>query len=274
MIVIGDELLAGYVEDRNSPWLAERLRALGVPLVRVQMVPDTFEAIGEALGAELAHTRPRLVFTSGGLGPTPDDITFEAVAVSLGRDLVEDPDLSARMDQIAERTLASGVEVDAEFRTHLGRMARIPDGATVLDPQGRWIPSAVVDVDGGADVPGGASIVILPGVPAAFRSLFDEVVAPARVAGRRTPPAVEEVEHELPESLLSSAFVRLMDAHPDVQLGSYPGRPMIVRLTGPAASVAAAASDLRATIDAITATDAGARLVEAWRDRQRDEGKA
>jgi molybdopterin-biosynthesis enzyme MoeA-like protein len=214
------------------------------------------------------------VFTSGGLGPTPDDITFEAVAASLGRDLVEDPDLSARMDQIAERTLASGVEVDTGFRTHLGRMARIPEGAIVLDPQGRWVPAAVVDLDGGADAPGGASIVILPGVPAAFRSLFDEVVAPARVAGRRTPPAVEEIEHELPESLLSSAFVGLMDVHPDVQLGSYPGRPMIVRLTGPAASVAAAASGLRAKIDAITSTDAGARLVDAWRDRQRDTGQA
>jgi molybdenum cofactor synthesis domain-containing protein len=271
MLVIGDELLAGYVEDRNTPWLAERLRAHGVPLTRVHMIPDTFEAIDEALRAELARSRPRLVFTSGGLGSTPDDVTFEAVAASLGREVVADPVLAARMDEIARRTSAHGVEVDEVFRRHLGRMARVPEGSRVLDPQGRWIPSAVVDVDGGVDMPGGASIVILPGVPAAFRSLFEEVVAPTMVAGRRVPPTVEEIEHELPESLLNAAFVRLLETRPEVRLGSYPGRPMIVRLTGPPDAVAAAADEIREAIEAITRTDAGARLVAAWRERRRRE---
>ncbi len=80
VVVIGDEILSGYVHDANSGWLAERLRVHGVPLTRVSVVPDEHEAIDEALQAELARSRPRLIITSGGIGSTPDDLTYEAVA--------------------------------------------------------------------------------------------------------------------------------------------------------------------------------------------------
>jgi molybdenum cofactor synthesis domain-containing protein len=129
ILVIGDELLGGYVPDRNSPWLATRLRAHGVPLNRVHVVPDDAGAIDEALTAELARARPRLIVTSGGIGSTPDDLTYEAVAASLGRELVEDPTIGARIDAALAWTREQGMEVTDRFAWHLRRMARIPRGA-------------------------------------------------------------------------------------------------------------------------------------------------
>ncbi len=98
IVVIGDELLGGFVRDSNSHFLARRLRAHGVPLDRVQVVPDEYPAIDEALQAELARSRPRLVLSTGGIGSTPDDITFEAVARSLGREVVEEPRIAERLE--------------------------------------------------------------------------------------------------------------------------------------------------------------------------------
>jgi molybdopterin-biosynthesis enzyme MoeA-like protein len=98
VVVIGDEILGGYVSDANSPCSRSLSANHGVPLSRVQVVPDEMGAIDEALTAELARSRPRLLVTSGGIGSTPDDITYEAVAASLGRELVEDPLLCERID--------------------------------------------------------------------------------------------------------------------------------------------------------------------------------
>ncbi|MFT5222256.1 MAG: molybdenum cofactor synthesis domain-containing protein, partial [Glaciecola sp.] len=98
MLVIGDEILGGFVQDTNSHWLAGQLMEVGVPLSRVSTVPDTFEDIAEALATELARARPRVIVTSGGVGSTPDDITFEAVAAALGQTVREEPLLRERID--------------------------------------------------------------------------------------------------------------------------------------------------------------------------------
>ncbi|MEX1178386.1 MAG: molybdopterin-binding protein [Nitriliruptor sp.] len=267
MVVIGDEILAGYVVDANSGWFAERLRDHGVPLSRVHVVPDEFDAIDEALQAELARPRPRVVVTSGGIGSTPDDLTYEAVAASLGRDLVEDELVAARIDAALRWTADQGVEVDDRFAWHLKRMARIPSGSRLLAADAGWSPGVAVDVDGGSDRPGGATVVILPGVPREFRSLVAGAIEPQLLEGRREVPTVVQIEHGFPESALNLTFAELLERHPEVKLGSYPGSPMIIRLTGSADTVAEAERFVRERVDALAASPGGARLLDAWAAR-------
>jgi molybdenum cofactor synthesis domain-containing protein len=267
VVVIGDEILGGYVTDANSPWLADRLRTHGVPLTRVHVVPDELDAIDEVLQAELARTRPRLVLTTGGVGSTPDDITYEAVAASLGRDLVEDPVISARIDGALDWTQQQGLEVDEEFAWHLKRMARVPSGSRLLLHEAGWAPGVAVDIDGGMEREG-LTVVVLPGVPHQLRSIVERTIEPQLLAGRNDVPAVVEIEHGLPESALNLTFAELLRQHPGVKLGSYPGDPMLVRLTGYEEDVAAAERLVRGRIEDLEASPAGARLRAAWARRQ------
>jgi len=259
MLVIGDEILGGFVTDTNSPWLADRLRPLGVPLERIHVVPDDATAIAEALHAELARSRPRVVVTSGGIGSTPDDITYEAIAAALGRDLMLDPTLAAAMRGVVERTRGRGFTVTELFVDHVMRMARIPAGSRLMAREGGWTPAVCVDVDGGSDAQdgGGATVVILPGVPSEFRALLGDAVERALLAGRNVVPHVVEITHSLPESLLNETFVAMQVRHPGVKLGSYPGKPMIVRLTGSEGEVEAAATLVRDALAGLEALGAG-----------------
>ena len=267
VVVIGDEILGGYVSDANSGWLADRLRAHGVPLTRVHVVPDEMDAIDEALQAELARSRPRLVLTSGGIGSTPDDITYEAVAASLGRDLVEDPLIAERIDGALAWTREQGVEVTEAFEWHLKRMARVPWGSRLLMHEAGWAPGVAVDVDGGMD-DDGATVVVLPGVPTQLRGIVTRAIEPQLLAGRNDVPTVVEIPHGLPESALNLTFADLLERHPDVKLGSYPGDPMLVRLTGTEPDVAAAEGLVRGAIEDLESSPEGARLMAAWARRQ------
>ena len=263
MVVVGDEILGGYVTDANSPWLADRMRVHGIPLTRVHVVPDDHGAIGEALQAELSRSRPRLVLTSGGIGSTPDDITYEAVAASLGRELVEDPVLARRIAGALDWTRAQGFAVDDAFVWHFMRMARIPAGGRLLLREGGWAPGVAVDVDGGC-TDSGATVVVLPGVPSQFRSLVTQVIEPEVLADRNEPPTVIEIEHGFPESALNLTFADVLERFPEVKLGSYPGVPMLVRLTGPEEETEGAAAAVRAALSALEGSPEGARLAAAW----------
>jgi molybdenum cofactor synthesis domain-containing protein len=266
MLVIGDEILGGFVEDTNSSWLARVLQEQGVPLDRIQTVPDDLAAIDEALQQELGRGGPRLVVTSGGIGSTPDDMTFEAVAASLGRDLVTEPLIEERVETALGWQAAQGLDITDEFRWHMLRMARIPAGGRLLESEGGWVPGVRVDVDGGID-DRGATIVILPGIPSEFRRILEEIVAPRMLAGRNAPPHVVEIEHGLPESALNLCFAEVGTRFPDVKLGSYPGTPMIVRLSGTGDDVEAAGAFVRSYLDDLLASEGGARLAAAWTRR-------
>jgi molybdenum cofactor synthesis domain-containing protein len=267
IVVIGDEILGGYVVDTNSSWLARRLGEHGVPLSRVQVVPDEPAAIDEALQAELGRSRPRLVFTSGGIGSTPDDLTYEAVAASLGRELVLDPTIAERIEGALRWTREQGLEVTDEFVWHLQRMARVPAGSRLLRREHGWAPGVAVDVDGGCGRDGGASVVVLPGVPGEFRSIVDQVVEPQLLAGRNQVPTVVEIEHGFPESALNLTFVDVLTRFPGVKLGSYPGRRMLVRLVGTGPAVTDAAAVIRRAVAELERSPAGARLAAAWSAR-------
>jgi molybdopterin-biosynthesis enzyme MoeA-like protein len=137
------------------------------------------------------------------------------------------------------------------------RMARIPAGSRLMAREGGWTPAVCVDVDGGADASdgGGATVVILPGVPSEFRALLGDAVEPALLAGHNPVPHVVELTHRFPESLLNEAFLALGVRFPGVKLGSYPGRPMIVRLTGVQQDVEGAATLVRDALAAFETVD-------------------
>lgn len=242
VVIIGDELLAGSVNDTNGHLAAGRLRAHGIPLSGVYVVPDDREAIVGILRTELRRPLPRLVLTSGGIGSTPDDITFSALAEALDRELVVVTEEAARLEDEIEDLRARGFEVDDEGSEDILSMVCVPEGGIVLR-QGGWVCGVRVDVAGGLD-DGGVTIVALPGIPEYFRSALDELVVPQLLEGKGVVQTVEEIEHGLPELVLGPQLRRLGDRWPDCRIGSYPGEPMVVRIFGPPESVDGAIRDL------------------------------
>lgn len=266
IIVIGDEILGGFVQDTNSHWLARRLQEHAVGLSRIQTVPDEFAAIDEALQTELGRSRPRLIITTGGIGSTPDDLTYEAIAASLDRPLVEQPTMLERIDRALAWTAEQGIDVTDEFAWHMRRMARVPEGAELIEHPG-WAPGLRLDLDGGIDGEGGATLVVLPGVPSQVREIVSTSVEPALLEGRNEPQEVRELTHGFPESALNLCFARIIEEHPEVKVGSYPGVPMTVRLSGPPGEVEVAFAALRSYVRDLEAAPAGERLAAAWAER-------
>lgn len=273
ILVIGDEILGGFVVDTNSGWLAQRLQSLGIPLDRVVTVPDDRDAISEALHTELGRTRPRVVLTSGGIGSTPDDVTLEAVAASLGLGMQVHPDIDARITATVERTVAAGGAISAEHARSMRKMARVPAGAYLLreaaDATG-LAPGVAVDVDGGSGAGTGATIVILPGVPSLLRRITTESIEPVLLEGRGRPEHVSERTHGYPESTLNPVLDRLAAEFPDVHVGSYPGRECLVRLKGPRDRVEAADALLADFLAELAAEPTSERLRDLWQGRWRD----
>ncbi len=162
LLLIGDELLSGKIRDENGHVLAKTLRRLGIAFVEMAMVRDQEAAIGEAL-LRLC-SRADLVFTSGGVGPTHDDITMESIAAATGRPLTQHLEMAASLrahygDQLTDAALS---------------MADIPEG-TVLRGRRGW-PVLRLDLDRPTD-PVAARIYILPGVPSLFRSKLEQLEA-------------------------------------------------------------------------------------------------
>ncbi|MDQ3973274.1 MAG: molybdopterin-binding protein, partial [Actinomycetota bacterium] len=267
VLVIGDEILDGFVQDTNSGWLAGRLQALGIPLDRIVTVPDDGGAIGEALGSELSRSRPRVVLTSGGIGSTPDDLTFAAVARHLGVGLVVQADIEARIAGAVEWTSSQGMTLSLGHARSLRKMARVPAGSYLLGGARGVAQGIAVDVGGGAGRRGGATVVVLPGIPNELRRIMLEGVEPTLLAGRGTPQHVAELTHPYPESALNPVLERLVAEFPEVRVGSYPGPQCVVRLQGPPERVEAALAQVRAGLAEIDADASAAQLRAGWRSR-------
>lgn len=265
IIVIGDEILGGFVQDTNSGWLAQQLQALGHPLDRIATVPDSFEAIDEALGLELGRGRPRLILTSGGIGSTPDDVTFEAVARHLGLTLQLEPTINERISAALSWTSDQGMTVTDDHERSMRKMARVPDTAYLLPGAPGFVPGVAIDVDGGCGADAGATIVIMPGVPGQLRRIFTDGVEPHLLAGRGRPQHVAEVRHPYPESTLNPVLDRLVVEYPDVHLGSYPGTECVVRLKGDKDRVESAMALVVEYLDEFAKDPAAERLSQAWR---------
>jgi nicotinamide-nucleotide amidase len=172
IVVTGTEVLTGRVADRNGPFLAERLRELGVDQAHTIVVGDRPSDVRDAL-RWLADAGVELIITSGGLGPTEDDLTAEVVAGFQGRPLALDEPLEGRIWTILERLRARWPDLDDEaVRRSNRKQALVPEGATVLEPVGT-APGLVVPP---ADGTSGPTIVVLPGPPRELQPMWDTAV--------------------------------------------------------------------------------------------------
>jgi nicotinamide-nucleotide amidase len=174
IVVTGTEVLTGRVTDRNGPWLAEQLRLLGVDVGQIVVVGDRPEDLRAAL-AFLAGSGSALVITSGGLGPTADDLTAEVVAQFQGRPSAVDPGLEQRIGAVVERLMARrGWRADAaSTAAATAKQALVPEGATVLEPVGT-APGLVVPAGEGRS---GPPVVVLPGPPSELQGMWPAVLA-------------------------------------------------------------------------------------------------
>jgi nicotinamide-nucleotide amidase len=198
ILSIGTELTRGEIQNTNATWLAERLTALGLDVVSIESIADDAEAITNALGR--ATGAARLVVSTGGLGPTTDDITSATVAAWLGVRQVRDATVLARLEQRlarAGRTLTASNAQQADF----------PEGARILDNPHGTAPGFGV-------ARGNCRAFFLPGVPREMRPMFESFIAPeARALVRGGQYQIRLRCFGVPESLLNDRLAGLESAH-------------------------------------------------------------
>lgn len=197
IIVIGNEILSGKVTDTNSAFMAQGLREVGADLHRVAVVRDVTSEIVEVVRD--FRKRFDVVLTSGGVGPTHDDITVAAVAEALGRATVRHPEIEAGMRRFYK---------DKVTEAHL-KMAEVPEGAELLRSGSGELAFPVLKVE---------NIYLLPGIPQICQSKFDAIKA--RFAG--TPYHLKTVYSAKGESTLAQYLDATLEKFPDLLLGSYP----------------------------------------------------
>lgn len=207
IIVIGNEILTGKFADDNAPWLVARLRALGCDLGRIVTIPDTLHAIANEVAACSPHFD--WVFTSGGVGPTHDDLTFEGVAQAFGVATIRHPTLSKILeDKLGERCTPAAY-----------KMAEVPAGVELWWDGDFAYPLVVM-----------RNVCIFPGVPMLLKLKFDAVAH--RFAG--VPVSTDRVTTLRTEPEIADTLTAAAARWPSVAIGSYPRfdeRPAIVIVT-------------------------------------------
>ena len=198
ILVIGDEILSGRTKDKNIGTIADYLSAMGIDLSEVRIVPDVEAEIVAAVNA--LRQRYSYVFTTGGIGPTHDDITADSIAKAFGVGIGEHPE--------AIRMLLERVRPE-DLNEARRRMARIPDGAELIRNDVSKAPGFKL-----------GNVIVMAGVPAIMRNMLDNV-APQLEGGARM--VAESIDAEgLPEGAYAAGLGVLAKVHPDVSIGSYP----------------------------------------------------
>lgn len=218
MLVIGDEILSGRTRDSNMHYLAGELTRVGIRLAEVRVVADDRAAIISAVTAlRDAHDH---LFTSGGIGPTHDDITAEAIAAAFGVAISQRADAMALLQAHYDRQ-------GLPFNDARQRMARIPDGASLIDNPVSIAPGFTL-----------ANVHVMAGVPAIFQAMVASVL-PGLAGG---PPLLSQTLRVMRgEGEIAAGFGALAAEFPDLQMGSYPftvngayGTNLVIRGTDPA----------------------------------------
>jgi molybdenum cofactor synthesis domain-containing protein len=195
ILIIGNEILSGKVVDTNSPYLCAELRALGVDVERIVTIPDVSEAITREVKA--MSEAYDFVFTSGGIGPTHDDLTMEAVSAAFGVPTVCSESILARIAR-AQGQPATESQV---------KMAMIPEGATLVDAGDLWFPAVII-----------GNVYIFPGVPQLLRKKFESI----RERFRGVPFVLRRVFVLRRETDIVASLNELVAEFPELMLGSYP----------------------------------------------------
>ena len=222
LLVIGNEVLSGRTQDLNTKFLAARLGEIGLPLREVRVIPDLAETIITTVNE--VRARFDQVFTTGGIGPTHDDITSECIAAAFGVPWEPHPEAWARM----ERHYKPG-----EFNAARQRMATMPRGAALIENAVSVAPGFTI-----------GNVHVMAGVPRIMQSMFDWL-APRLPGG--TPVAMRAVHAAgLLEGNVAEGLAAIQARYPGVDLGSYPyyrgsgnGVALVAKGTDPAALEAA-----------------------------------
>ena len=195
IIVIGNEILSGKTRDENSVFLAHELRGLGVDVRNISVIPDELQAI--AVGVRDSSSAHEYVFTTGGVGPTHDDLTMQGIARAFDRKVLRNPELEAALrgyyaPELVEPNLL---------------MADVPEGSQLICRPGMWFPVVVVK-----------NVYIFPGVPEILQRKFRHI----REMFREAPYHLVEVFLRADEGQIASILHQVLARFPDLQLGSYP----------------------------------------------------
>jgi molybdenum cofactor synthesis domain-containing protein len=227
LLIIGDEILSGRTKDKNIGYIAEYLTAIGIDLKEVRVVADGEAAIIEAVNT--LRARYTYLFTTGGIGPTHDDITADCVAKAFGVPLEFDPRAVAIL---RERFSTRGVELN-EARM---RMARVPKGGEIIENRVSGAPAFRI-----------GNVIVMAGVPAIMQAMLD-AAAPTLKTGVKM--LSESVRADLREGDIGGPLGEIAKAHPETSIGSYPffddrlgpNTNVVIRARDPAKLVAAKAA--------------------------------
>ena len=198
ILVIGDEILSGRTKDKNIGTIADVLNGLGIDLSEVRIVPDMEDEIVAAVNA--LRRRYTYLFTTGGIGPTHDDITADSVAKAFGVPIEEDP---RAIEMLLQRIKPEDLN---EARR---RMARIPEGADLIRNDISKAPGFML-----------GNVIVMAGVPAIMQNMLDNVVARLEGGARMIAASIDAAG--LPEGAYAAGLGALARLHPDVSIGSYP----------------------------------------------------
>jgi molybdenum cofactor synthesis domain-containing protein len=199
MLVIGDEILSGRTKDRNIGHLADVMTAVGIDLKEVRVVADDEDAIVEAVNA--LRARYTYLFTTGGIGPTHDDITADSVARAFGVPCEHD---EKAMKLLADHYAARGMD----FTEARMRMARMPRGAVHIDNPISVAPGFRIE-----------NVYVMAGVPSIFQAMLDNVLPTLRSGAKMLSVTIP---CPLGEGVIGGPLGEIQKAHPDTIIGSYP----------------------------------------------------
>jgi molybdenum cofactor synthesis domain-containing protein len=231
VLVIGDEILSGRTKDKNIGYIAEYLTGLGIDLREVRVVPDVEEEIVGAVNG--LRARYTYLFTTGGIGPTHDDITADCVAKAFGVSIDVDP---RAVEMLLQRMKREDLN---EARL---RMARIPDGAELVENPISRAPGFKL-----------GNVIVMAGVPAIMQAMLDNV-APGLA---KSEPVISETLDAagLPEGLYAAPLAEIAKRYPGLSIGSYPSYSpagftnQIVARGRDRSALDQAAADIRAMVD-------------------------
>lgn len=195
IIIIGNEVLSGKTEDTNSYFLCAQLRQLGVEVQKISTIPDEVDQIGQEVVT--FSKRFDFVFTTGGVGPTHDDVTIEGVARGFGVKVIRHPDLERRMRQ----------RLGADINETRLRMANVPEGAELLATEALFAP--VIKL---------RNVFIFPGIPRILQERFEAI----KEGFREAPYFLKTVYVRYGEGVIATILNDVLAKFPKLLLGSYP----------------------------------------------------
>ena len=197
ILIIGNEILSGRTQDINVQYLAQGLNEIGIRLSEVRVVPDVEEVIVDAVNG--LRTRFDYLFTTGGIGPTHDDITTASVSKAFGVAMVR----SAEAVELMRTRYKPGDLTEARLK-----MANVADGAELIENPVSAAPGFRIE-----------NVFVLAGVPGIMQAMFDELKGGLQGGA---PVLSKSIEAFVPESVVAGPLGGLQDEYPDVDMGSYP----------------------------------------------------